>query len=89
MKHMTEIGIRALKQNASAVVAEAAAGHSVTITQRGRAVAQIMPLAFSPLERLRQAGLARGPRRALAELPEPESGDLSRTLTAMRDAERY
>lgn len=40
-KHMAEVGIRALKQNASAVVAEASAGHTVTITDRGRAVAQL------------------------------------------------
>ncbi|NOX31973.1 MAG: type II toxin-antitoxin system prevent-host-death family antitoxin, partial [Actinobacteria bacterium] len=36
MKHTSEVGIRALKQNASAVVAEAAAGETVTITDRGR-----------------------------------------------------
>ena len=35
MKHTTEVGIRALKQNASAVVAEAAAGETVIITDRG------------------------------------------------------
>ena len=38
---MSEVGIRALKQNASAVVAEAAAGETVTITDRGRPVAQM------------------------------------------------
>ena len=40
MKHMSEVGIRALKQNASAVVAEAASGETVTITDRGRPVAR-------------------------------------------------
>jgi hypothetical protein len=39
LKHISEVGIRALKQNASAVVAEAAAGDVVTIAYRGRAVA--------------------------------------------------
>ncbi|MGH8923614.1 MAG: type II toxin-antitoxin system prevent-host-death family antitoxin [Acidimicrobiia bacterium] len=33
---MTKVGIRALKQNASAVVAEVVAGEVVTITDRGR-----------------------------------------------------
>lgn len=36
MKHMSEVGIRALKQNASTVVAEAAGGETVIITDRGR-----------------------------------------------------
>ena len=47
MKHMADVGIRALKQNASAVVAEAAAGATVTITDRGRPVAQLTPLPSS------------------------------------------
>ncbi|MFN2486319.1 MAG: type II toxin-antitoxin system Phd/YefM family antitoxin [Acidimicrobiia bacterium] len=37
---MSVVGIRALKQNASAVVAEAASGELVTITDRGRPVAR-------------------------------------------------
>jgi len=32
MEHMSEVGIRALKQNASAVVSEAAGGETITIT---------------------------------------------------------
>ncbi|MCB0998302.1 MAG: type II toxin-antitoxin system prevent-host-death family antitoxin [Acidimicrobiales bacterium] len=42
---MTEVGIRALRQNASAVVAAAAAGESVTITEHGRPVPQLVPIA--------------------------------------------
>ncbi|MFT5202590.1 MAG: prevent-host-death family protein [Candidatus Aldehydirespiratoraceae bacterium] len=38
---MSEVGIRALKQNASAVVADAAAGETVTIADRGRPVARM------------------------------------------------
>ncbi|MCX6410098.1 MAG: type II toxin-antitoxin system prevent-host-death family antitoxin, partial [Actinobacteria bacterium] len=37
---MDQIGIRALKQNASAVVARAAAGEALIITDNGRPVAQ-------------------------------------------------
>ena len=37
LKHMAEVGIRALKQNASAVVARVAAGERVTITGSRRA----------------------------------------------------
>ena len=87
---MSEVGIRALKQNASAVVAEAAAGETVVITDRGRPVAQLTPIPTSPLQRLIAAGAARPPRRDISQLPIPEVGPpLSRELAAMRDAERY
>jgi hypothetical protein len=38
VKRLTEVGIRALKQNASAVVADAASGQTITIIDRGRPV---------------------------------------------------
>ncbi|MGB3910980.1 MAG: type II toxin-antitoxin system prevent-host-death family antitoxin [Pseudolysinimonas sp.] len=86
---MVEVGIRALKQNASAVVADAAAGETVTITDRGRRVAQLTPIPASPLRRLLDAGHARGPRSDIRDLPAPTPGpDLSAELAAMRDAER-
>lgn len=87
---MSEVGIRALKQNASAVVAEAAAGATVTITDRGRPVAQLAPVPWTRLEELVRAGLARPARRNIAELAAPEPGpQLSETLAAMRDEERF
>ncbi|MDR5699294.1 type II toxin-antitoxin system Phd/YefM family antitoxin [Agromyces aerolatus] len=87
---MTTVGIRALKQNASAVVADAAAGETVTITDRGRPVAQITPIPASPLERLRASGAARPPLRDIRTLPSPAPGpSISAELAAMRDAERY
>jgi prevent-host-death family protein len=39
-----EVGIRELKAQASAVVRRAAAGRVITITDRGRPVARIVPL---------------------------------------------
>lgn len=90
MKHMNDVGIRALKQNASAVVAEAARGASITITDRGRPVARIVPLAASPVDEMLRSGRMRRPRIALSALPEPVAGeDLSSALRSMRDAERY
>ncbi|QLQ09114.1 MAG: type II toxin-antitoxin system prevent-host-death family antitoxin [Nocardioidaceae bacterium] len=87
---MTEVGIRALKQNASAVVAEAAAGETVTITDRGRPVAQLTPISISPLRGMLLAGRARPPRLDIADLPPSYTGpDLSAVLREMRDAERY
>ena len=87
---MTEVGIRALKQNASAVVARAAAGERVTITDRGRRVAQLTPIPSSRVEQLVEAGHARRAKYDVAALPAPRPGpDLSGELTAQRDAERY
>lgn len=87
---MTEVGIRALKQNASAVVAEAAAGETVTITDRGRPVAQMTAIPTSRLSALVEAGHARPGRRRLRDLGPPTAGpDLSAELRSMRDDERY
>jgi len=90
MKHMSEVGIRALKQNASAVVAEAAAGETVTITDRGRPVAQMTSIPKSRLQALIDAGHARVAQRRITELSPPTLGpSLSNDLRAIRDDERY
>lgn len=87
---MVEVGIRALKQNASAVVAQAVAGEAVTITDRGSPVARLTAIPSSPLRELLETGRARPPRRRLADLPAPEPGpNLSAELAAMRGAESY
>jgi prevent-host-death family protein len=87
---MVTAGIRELKQNASAVVAQAAAGTVVTITDRGRPVAQLVPVAGSSLGNLAAAGLLRPATRSLADLPEPEPGPpVSATLRELRDDERF
>ena len=90
MKHMSKVGIRALKQNASAVVADAAAGATVTITVRGQSVAQIAPIPTSTLQQMLNSGRARPALRDIKDLPTPEPGpDLSAELQAMRDSEQY
>ncbi|MPY95946.1 MAG: type II toxin-antitoxin system prevent-host-death family antitoxin [Acidimicrobiia bacterium] len=91
---MKTVGVRALKQNASAVVAAAAAGEVVTITDRGRPVAQLVPLPASRLGTLVAAGRARPSKRSLAELGPPPSAPagvdaLSTVLDAMRDGDRF
>jgi len=91
---MKTVGVRALKQNASAVVADAASGEIVTITDRGRAVAQLIPLPASRVEALVAAGRARPPKRSLAKLgaaPRRRRGEavLSSVLAEMRDEDRY
>ncbi|WP_072804392.1 type II toxin-antitoxin system Phd/YefM family antitoxin [Rhodococcoides yunnanense] len=87
---MTEVGIRALKQNASAVVAEAAAGQSVTITDHGRPVARLTSIPSSPLGELIATGAMRPARRDLNELAEPLPGpNLSSELSEIRGSERF
>ncbi|MDE2937276.1 MAG: type II toxin-antitoxin system prevent-host-death family antitoxin [Chloroflexota bacterium] len=90
MKHNNEVGIRALKQNASAVVAKAAAGEVITITSRGTPVARLTPIPDSRLQELTDAGLVVPASRKTAELPDPIVGpSLSEMLAKLRDEERY
>ena len=91
---MSTVGIRALKQNASEVVRQAAQGDVITITDRGTPVARIVPLRASRLEELRHAGLVRRASTAAADLPLPtteitDAPSLGDTLRSMRDDERY
>ena len=91
---MKTVGVRALKQNASAVVADAAAGEIVTITDRGRPVAQLVPLPRSRVDVLVAARQARPPKRSLADLGAPPrrrrgQRPLSDILSEDRAEERY
>ncbi|MGH2926713.1 MAG: type II toxin-antitoxin system Phd/YefM family antitoxin [Solirubrobacteraceae bacterium] len=92
---MSTVGIRALKQNASQVVARAAAGEVVTITDRGRPVAQLVPVPEGRVAALVASGQARPAKRSLADLGVPTGRGaqtaplLSEVVATMRDAERY
>ncbi|GAA4848596.1 hypothetical protein GCM10023221_29660 [Luteimicrobium xylanilyticum] len=87
---MTTVGIRALKQNASAVIAQVERGETVTVTDRGRRVAQIVPLRSSLLDELVASGEARPARTDFRQLGLPSAtGDLSGEILAARDDERY
>jgi prevent-host-death family protein len=89
---MSEEGIRALKQNASKVVARAASGEIVTITDRGRPVALLAPIPVGRLDGLVAAGRARAAKGSLVDLPAPWEREgrpsLSQTLAEMRNDER-
>lgn len=88
---MKTVGVRALKQNASAVVAEAASGETVIITDRGQPVAQMLPLGGGALRDLERAGLVRTRRHSAADLPAPLTARaaLSDAVRRGRDDERY
>jgi prevent-host-death family protein len=86
---MSEVGIRALKQNASEVVARAAAGEVLTVTDRGRPVAVLSGVHASTVERLAARG-ARMPHADIKEFSSPHlPSGLSETIKAMREDERY
>lgn len=84
----------ALKRNASAVIAELSLGEVVTITDRGRPVAQMVPVPTGCLGGLIGAGRARPAKRSLAELGIPPQGparavSAAVVLAQMREEERY
>ncbi|MXW28606.1 MAG: type II toxin-antitoxin system prevent-host-death family antitoxin [Chloroflexi bacterium] len=90
MKHYNEIDIRALEQNASAVVSKAAAGELITITSRGTPVARLTPIPGSRLQELTDAGLVIPASRNYTELPDPIVGpSMSGLLATLRDEDRY
>jgi len=69
---MGTIGIRQLRQNASAVLRQVANGETFEVTDRGRTVARLVPSGEdSPLERLRAAGDVSIASGSLDDLPPP------------------
>jgi prevent-host-death family protein len=59
MCHMDRVGIRELRQNAAEVLRRVASGEVVEVTDRGRAVARIVPMhEASRLEQLLAEGRA-------------------------------
>jgi prevent-host-death family protein len=59
MSHMDRVGVRELRQQASAILRRVAAGETVEITDRGRPVAVLLRTAPSGLARLEREGLLR------------------------------
>lgn len=90
---MEQVGIRDLKQNASAVVRRVAAGETMEITDRGRPVARIVPLRFgSTADQLIAEGRMTTPVRRPVEYaplpPVPGHPLLSQALAELRRDER-
>jgi prevent-host-death family protein len=91
---MGSVGIRELKQNASAVLARVKGGEVVMVTERGTPVGQITPLPASVIDRLIAAGQVTPAQYSLAALPLPEPGPttsgrtLSDAVVAARNDDR-
>lgn len=85
---MVRVGIRELKQNASAVLARVKDGESVEVTERGRPVALIVPLPKGGVtERLIAEGKATAPKGNLSDLPPPRAPKPGRPLPSEALAE--
>jgi prevent-host-death family protein len=66
------VGIKELRDGLSRYVAEAHAGHTITITSHGRPVARIVPVEGpTTLEKLIAEGIVRPPKQRKRSLPEP------------------
>lgn len=63
---MSTVGIRALKQNASEVVARAARGETIEITDRGKPVAKIVPLRTDRYQEMVESGQITEPSLPMA-----------------------
>jgi len=92
---MTTVGIRELKQNASAVMALVKTGEVVTVTERGRPVGKISPIRKSRLDEMIEAGEAIPAKGNLADLPPrppmltKDGRSFTDALIEMREEERY
>lgn len=66
------VGIRELRDNLSKRIADVKAGETITVTEHGKPVAQIVPpSAASTLDRLISEGRVRPARSARGNAPEP------------------
>jgi prevent-host-death family protein len=93
MCYMKRVGVRELRQSASAVLRRVAAGEVIEVTDRGRPVARIVPMhEASRLEQLVAEGRASGATGDLLDVkPIPRIARkpvLSKILADMRADER-
>ena len=86
---MERVGIRELKQHASAVIRRVAAGEEVEVTDGGRPVARIVPLpdgdGYGRLVAAGEVALATSSWRDVEPAEALSGKSLSRVLQEMRD----
>ena len=81
------VGVRELRQNLSVYLDRVKRGQALTVTEHGRAVAELRPLAPAEdhLARLIAAGRVTPPRRPAAARPRPLTLVLERPVSAYLD----
>lgn len=90
------VGIRELRQQASAILKRVVAGEAIVVTEHGHPIARIVPLRSSPLEQLMFEGRATEVEASLIDLldamglPADPTGDVlaSVALSELRADER-
>jgi prevent-host-death family protein len=89
---MDQIPIRVLNQNTASVLERVEQGETVEITNRGKAVARIVPVVTGELDDLVEAGWARPPTlprpfpRPTVKVPDSA---VTNALIGMREEERW
>ena len=94
---MEQVGVRELRQNASAVLRRVRAGETIEVTERGQPVARLVPIKVNRIEQLIDEGrltpaeetLEENLRRVPRLEPQPGQKPLSQIVTEMREEERY
>lgn len=91
---MKAVGVRELRQRASELLRRVESGETIEVTDRGRPVAVLAPLASrSALERLRAGGETSGKSRGMSGLGKPlelapKQETASSVLARLRAGER-
>lgn len=90
---MGQVGLRELGQNASEVLRRVVAGEVLTVTDRHRPVAQLVPWQESVVARLHSEGAVRAAKTPWEAVPKPLSvtggQSASDILAQLREEERY
>ncbi len=86
----TSVGVRELRQNLSVHLDRVKAGTTLTVTEHGRAVAELRPLPAESdqLARLVADGRLMPPRRSPSALPRPLRLTLDRPLSVLLEESR-
>ena len=81
----SRVGVRQLRQNLSVYLRRIHRGERFEVTERGRPVALLVPLAgaMSPLEKLVASGRVRMPEGDLRDLPAPVGEPAAETSAAV------
>jgi antitoxin (DNA-binding transcriptional repressor) of toxin-antitoxin stability system len=81
------VGVRELRQNLSVYLARLKTGTVFRVTERGRAVALLIPIPehSSVVERLIASGRATAPKHDLLSLPRPKGRPSSKVSQALLD----
>ena len=81
------VGVRELRQNLSVYLARVKKGQALTVTEHGRAVAELRPLPTptDALGRLVEEGRVAPARRPASALPRPLKLQISRPVSALLD----